>query len=396
MGYKTNYVYESRKINGKNIGEYSTKEKYEYVNRNGNKESRYEKSIEGSPKVAEIISPVHYVDNSSGSDFDENQIKSFDNYHYSIKTNNTNINNQKKNKIKLNYELEDPEGFDYLSKNERKVSNEDLKSSSRYINRSKIRNKVDDLSKSDLRDFQSPDKNSEVKRNFRKVNVGMIESKGPSNDDRKVNNIITKEVIQTSSYKDRRNYKDSNIYTQNYNENNYYYTEDENVRIRAAKIIQGWWRTRFNHEQEEEVYNLTMKSAIKLQSFIRGFLVRKKVLRYITLAIYYQSFCDKLQDVLCNYIKKEIFQLFKNRYLHKAKSIKRIKKEDIIKRKNILINIIKRKKEYYYSQILKYLHKWKRISEKLKSSIRVKEGYKSVKTTANSKIIFNTTNKIKK
>ena len=71
MGYKTNYVYESRKINGKNIGEYSTKEKYEYVNRNGNKESRYEKSIEGSPKVAEIISPVHYVDNSSGSDFDE-------------------------------------------------------------------------------------------------------------------------------------------------------------------------------------------------------------------------------------------------------------------------------------------------------------------------------------
>ena len=393
MGYKTNYVYESRKINGKNIGEYSTKEKYEYVNRNGNKESRYEKSIEGSPKVAEIISPVHYVDNSSGSDFDENQIKSFDNYHYSIKTNNTNINNQKKNKIKLNYELEDPEGFDYLSKNERKVSNEDLKSSSRYINRSKIRNKVDDLSKSDLRDFQSPDKNSEAKRNFRKVNVGMIESKGPSNDDRKVNNIITKEVIQTSSYKDRRTYKDSNIYTQNYNENNYYYTEDENVRIRAAKIIQGWWRTRFNHEQEEEVYNLTMKSAIKLQSFIRGFLVRKKVLRYITLAIYYQSFCDKLQDVLCNYIKKEIFQLFKNRYLHKAKSIKRIKKEDIIKRKNILISIIKRKKEYYYSQVLKYLLKWKRISEKLKSSIRVKEGYKSVKTTANSKIIFNTTNK---
>ena len=70
--------------------------------------------------------------------------------------------------------------------------------------------KVDDLSKSDLRDFQSPDKNSEAKRNFRKVNVGMIESKGPSNDDRKVNNIITKEVIQTSSYKDRRTYNTKN------------------------------------------------------------------------------------------------------------------------------------------------------------------------------------------
>ena len=142
IGYKTNYIYESRKINGKNVGEYSTKEKYEYVNKKGKKESRYEKSTSGSPRVTEMISPVHYVDNSSGSEFDENQIKSFDNYHYSIKTHNTNIyNNQKKDK--LNYELEEPEGFDYLSKNERKVSNEDLKSSSRYINRSKVRNKYD-------------------------------------------------------------------------------------------------------------------------------------------------------------------------------------------------------------------------------------------------------------
>ena len=87
QGYKTNYVYESRKINGKNVGEYSTKEKYEYVNRNGNKESRYEKSTSGSPRYTEIISPNHYIDNSSASEFDENQIKSFDNYHYTIKTN---------------------------------------------------------------------------------------------------------------------------------------------------------------------------------------------------------------------------------------------------------------------------------------------------------------------
>ena len=189
IGYKTNYIYESKKINGKNVGEYSTKEKYEYINRNGTKESRYEKSINGSPKVTEIISPVHYVDNSSGSELDENQIKSFDNYHYSIRTNNTNINNinnQRKKNIKLNYELEDPENFDYISKNERKVSNDELKSSSRYNNRSKIRNKYDDSSRSDIHDFQSPDKNLDTKKNFRKVNMGMIESKGPTNDDRKI------------------------------------------------------------------------------------------------------------------------------------------------------------------------------------------------------------------
>ena len=395
IGYKTNYVFESRKVNGKNMGEYSTKEKYEYINRKGGKESRYEKSTNGSPKVTEIISPVHYAEYSSGggSDLDENQIKSFDNYRYSIKTNNTNINNQRKNKIKLNYELEDPEGFDYLSKNERKVSNEELKANSRYINRSKIRNRYDDSSRSDIRDFQSPDKNIEKKTNFRRVNVGMIESKGPSNDDRKINNIITKEVIQTSEYKNRSEYNNNNIKIENYDETNYYYNEDENVRIKAARIIQEWWRTRFNKEQEEEVYDITMKSAIKLQSFIRGFLVRKKVLRYITLAIYYQSFCDKLQDVLCNYIKKEIFQLFKNKYLYKAKSIKRVPKENIIKRKHLLINIIKRNKEYLYSFISFYLKEWKNITEKLKERTKIKEGYKSIKTTSTSKTIFNTTNK---
>ena len=80
IGYKTNYVFESRKVNGKNMGEYSTKEKYEYINRKGGKESRYEKSTNGSPRVTEIISPVHYAEYSSGggSDLDENQIKSFD------------------------------------------------------------------------------------------------------------------------------------------------------------------------------------------------------------------------------------------------------------------------------------------------------------------------------
>ena len=52
--------------------------------------------------------------------------------------------------------------------------------------------------------LQALNKNIE-RKNFRRVNMGMIESKGPSNDDRKINNIITKEIIQTSSYKDRRN-----------------------------------------------------------------------------------------------------------------------------------------------------------------------------------------------
>jgi len=49
MGYKSNITYESKKVNGKNVGTYSTIEKYEYVDRNGRGESRYEKSSQGSP-----------------------------------------------------------------------------------------------------------------------------------------------------------------------------------------------------------------------------------------------------------------------------------------------------------------------------------------------------------
>ena len=188
IGYKTNYIYESKKINGKNVGEYSTKEKYEYIDRNGAKESVYEKSVSGSPRVTEIISPVHYVENSSGgSDLDENQIKSFDNYHFSIQTDNINRNNINKNKAKLKYELEDPEGFDYITKNERKISNDEFKNTSKYINRSQIRKKYDDSSKSDIRDFQSPDKNIE-RKNFRKINMGMITDLKNKNQQYEINN----------------------------------------------------------------------------------------------------------------------------------------------------------------------------------------------------------------
>ena len=119
------------------------------------------------------------------------------------------------------------------------------------------------------------------------------------------------------------------------------------IREDSAKIIQEWWR---NNYKKEEAYEITIQSAVKLQSFMRGFLVRKKVLRYITLAIYYQSFCDKLQDVLCNYVKKELFKLFKEEYLYKPKKVKRrnvkdkrIPREIINKRKKKLFNLFHKK-----------------------------------------------------
>ena len=305
VGYKTNYRYESKKVNGKNVGSYSQRERYEYINSTGNQQG-YGSSEQGSPEV-EIISPVGYAANySSGSEFDESQMRSLDNYPTTIR-NQYNFNRRIKKNKNLNYEMEDPEGFDYLRNNERNKDNIESKRV-QYLNRSEYRNEIpDDSYRSEKLDFQSPDRNMNVPNKFRNVNVGMIDSKGPTNDDRKVTKILTtksESVTRSKIYKNNIGKKPKNI-----NQNNL-------SKIDAARIIQAWWRRRY--VGEEEIYNITVKKAIKLQSFIRGFLVRKKVLRYITLAIYYQSFCDKLQDVLCNHIKKEIFKYFKEKFLGKT------------------------------------------------------------------------------
>ena len=313
VGYQTNYKYQSKNIKGKNIGNFTQKETYEYANKTGNRQI-YGNNREDSPNI-EVISPVGYKANySSGSEYEDNQMKSFDNYRApGINDNSYNFIGYPNNKI-LNYELEEPEGFDYLANNQRNKKNnynKELKKTE-YLNRSEYRTKViDDSYQSDRRDFQSPDRNINEDKRFRNVNVGMIDSKGPTNDDRKVTKIMTSKVVNINGNKVyEENVKKTKIY-----KNKQKPKDKKNLsKIDAAKIIQAWWRKRYIGE--EEVYDITVKKAIKLQSYIRGFLVRKKVLRYITLAIYYQSFCDKLQDVLCNNVKKNIFRYLKEKILH--------------------------------------------------------------------------------
>ena len=99
MGIKTNYVFESKKVNGKNAGTYSVNERYEYINRKGKKESKYEKSHECSPGITDIISPERNKENSSDGENEDNHIKSFDNYQYAVGTNNTNKYKSNKNTI---------------------------------------------------------------------------------------------------------------------------------------------------------------------------------------------------------------------------------------------------------------------------------------------------------
>ena len=81
-------------------------------------------------------------------------------------------------------------------------------------------------------------------------------------------------------------------------------------------------------DRDEDLYELVDNMATLIQSHVRGLLVRKKVLRFITLAIYYQSFCDKIQDVLCIHVRNEVFDILKNK-------IKNIKNNNNYKYANI-------------------------------------------------------------
>jgi len=62
------------------------------------------------------------------------------------------------------------------------------------------------------------------------------------------------------------------------------------------------------------------------------------------LTIYYQSFCYKLQDVLCNNVKKELFKFFKDKYLYNYnRKTQRSTKDILYKRRQLLKYIVENK-----------------------------------------------------
>ena len=71
-----------------------------------------------------------------------------------------------------------------------------------------------------------------------------------------------------------------------------------------------------NPDRDDELFEMIDGMTTLIQSHVRGYLVRKKVLRYITLAIYYQSFCDKIQDVLCIHVRNEVLNILKNKLIN--------------------------------------------------------------------------------
>ena len=129
-------------------------------------------------------------------------------------------------------------------------------------------------------------------------------------------------------YKEKYNIRNNQIET-----SDDYDTSMSMNRYNSRNVYKGGKKMHGTHRNftgNKQVYDIINEKAIQLQANIRGFLVRKKVLRYITLAIYYQSFCDKIQDVLCCHVKEEIFNILKQKLKIKSKYGRTGKKESLL------------------------------------------------------------------
>ena len=155
-------------------------------------------------------------------------------------------------------------------------------------------------------DFDSPDRNYDYNAPyFRNIQIDKIRGIQPIYQE-KIN--VMNNQIETSGDYERNFNRNRTNYRNNY----------------------------LNYSEQRDTYDILNDKAVQIQSNVRGYLVRKKVLRYITLAIYYQSFCDKIQDALCSHVQAEVFNILKNKF-RRNKYGRRISKDEPIsnnKRRN--------------------------------------------------------------
>ena len=213
---------------------------------------------------------------------------------------NRNIINLKRSEVSAclqNYtsgsEFEEPKT---LSKkhNENKFKNKNINYSQRIdLNKIKYRKyNLESPSYTQNDDFDSPDRNYDYSKSyFRNIQIDKIKGIRPIYQE-KVNN-MNNQIDQSGEYKQisKRNLQ--------------HYGQSNNV------VSPLYYRS--VPESIEDTIDIINEKAIQIQAFVRGFLIRKKVLRYITLAIYYQSFCDKIQDALCCHVREEVFNILKNK-----------------------------------------------------------------------------------
>ena len=300
----------------------------------------------------EVPSPIGYIATySSGSEDNEEVGKSYDQYRNLKTRNKSEYNALKKEgelitKSEVIYQLED--SSNYIGFNGRK---------NRKLSNSYIKAQIDS-SKSDKRDFQSPDRGTGVgSKKFMKVTMAMISSLGPTCEDRKITRKMRNEVGGVVDLRQELN--PINSYTirkvQRFG-NNLNKEVNPKTKLEGARIIQYWWRKL----KGDKINRIAYLKIIKIQSVIRSYLVRKKIIT--TKIIYY--LCEIIENILYKHYKDELLQFFKNlkKNNNKDKNRDRVKK--------LLKNIINTQNGKIKKQIIsKYFYKYKFISDYLKKII---------------------------
>ena len=360
--YERNYNYRNNygTINNLNINNQDYREGYFYPSqqarsRMNEMQEEYFGENDSSNNRKEIPSPIGYIATySSGSEDNEEIGRSYEQYNYNNNYyNNNRITNVKnktdKNKYKkegelikkseIIYQLEDPN--DYIGFNEKKKN----KNLSNICINTQI-----DTSKSDKKDFQSPDRGAGLgSERFRKVTMAMISSLGPTCEDRKITRKMRSEVGGVVDLRQELNpvntYKIKKFQRSIFNINK---EVNPKTKLEGARLIQYWWRSL----KDRKIYMIKYIKIVKIQSFIRRFLVRKKI---ITTRITYYIY-EILDNIINNNYRNELLKLFKYNEQDKAK-----------KKFAHIINKLNDKN--LNQKLLKYFYKYKYITELLKNQI---------------------------
>ena len=305
------------------------------------------------------LSPIGYIATySSGSEENEEMDRSYDICKNRINYNCNNFNNYfttnsriRKNKSRhkcikegelikkreITYEIEDPNDYNNNKKNHN-------------LSELEIKAQID-TSKSDKKDFQSPDREFGAGSDrFKKVTMAMISSLGPSCEDRKITRKMRNEIggVVDLRYELNpvNNYKIKKVKRFGINLNK---EVNPKAKIENARIIQYWWRML----KERKYIRIKI---IKIQAIIRGFLTRNRILKSAKI---YTAF---------EIIKILFYKHFRDMFLKSMKNTNQDKLKYILTRIINKLDVKNRNKK-----LIKYFFKYKFISNLLNKQNNYKE-----------------------
>ena len=183
---------------------------------------------------------------------------------------------------------------------------------------------------------------------FKKVTLAMVSSKGRNCEDRKImrrNRYDIGGVVDFSTEKTKKKSPYKIIKCKRFRIN---YDISPKKKKLASKVIQNWWRN-LNTKKNE------INKILIIQKWIRGYILRKRIIKLIEYTLYFQGFCDIIKGIMNYKIKEFVFKkLFKKKNINE-----------------ILINIIENKKYV----LLRNFNLWKEKSKKGKINKILKRIY---------------------